>query len=179
MPMIHNRGRQIGDKFVSRKIVFPKGWDSEGNPIKEEGKTASEVILPNQHKDVTAEQLTHLKKIFGNEIVNLDDIRDMQAQFKPGEAQKPREGYLSPEEVEKRVQERLQEELAKRAETSETEPSLEVMLDKMDRGDIIALIEKEGLDIDRKKYKAPQALKAAVLTAVENKKAAGATGAEE
>lgn len=179
MPVIHNKGNARG---VARKIIFPQGWDKEGRPLMDGKKPLVETIEPGQHKSVSDEQFKHLRANVGEEIINVDDIKEMQAQFKEKEPEKPREGYLPPEEVDKRVEERVAQELTRRAaeeketvvkdETPESPADLSVRIDAMDRGDLIAMIEKEELAIDHKKYKHPNALKAVVLTAMQNKAAA-------
>lgn len=192
MPKIHNRGRVIGEgdrtKTVARKIIYPKGWDANGEPIRDGKKVLSDVLLPGQHKEVTDEQLAHLKANCPNEIINLDDASDMQAQFKEAAPPATREGYLAPDEVEARVAARVKEELAKATlppaptppiENGEPAPegSLAAQIEAMDRGDLLAFIEKESLDIAVKNYKQPAALKGAILTAMANKKAAEAEDA--
>lgn len=188
MPVIHNKGNSRG---VARKIIFPQGWDNEGRPLMDGKKPLVDVIEPGQHKKVSEEQFKHLRANVGDEIINLDDLKEMQTQFKEKEPEKPREGYLPPEEVDKRVEERVAEELNKRAaaekETvikdpvsespdkdpvSESPDDLSALIDAMDRGDLIAFIEKEELQIDHKRYKQPNALKSVVLTAMQNKAAA-------
>jgi hypothetical protein len=174
MPVVHNRGKKNGDKTVARKIVFPKGWDAEGKPLVDEKtkKIATETLLPGAHKTLSQEQFDHLKELFPNEIVNVDDIKDLQAQFPEAETAKPRAGYVAPEDVDALVKKRVEEEL--RAKPREIPKSLEETISSiagMDRGDMIALIEKENLDIEHKNYKAPDALRAAVLKAVKAKAA--------
>lgn len=177
MPVVHNRGKRIGDKLAARKIIFPKAWDEKGQPVKDGKVLIEEILLPGAHKTVTDEQLKHLKENFGDEIVNIDDVKDMQSHFKAAAPEKPREGYVAPDEVNDRVEKRVQEELAKRGADDkeggeETREELIARIDAMDRNDLIALIEKEGLGIEHKGFKAPGTLKAAVLTALENKSAA-------
>lgn len=188
MPVIHNRGKQIGDKTVARKIHFPKGWDAKGHPVRgDDNKVLEEVLEPGAHKTVTDEQFKHLKANFHAEIINVDDMKDMQAQFKAKPVDYSQQGYVAPQDVDALVEKRAQELAAGRARDEEdkkglpddAEPEITEALikriDAMDRTDLIALIEKEQLGIDHGKLKAPGLLKSAVLTAIENKKAAAST----
>lgn len=193
MPKIQNLGRKVGDKHIARKIVFPAAWDKDGRPLAaKEGKGNEEIILkPNQHKEVTDEQFKHLKENFGSEIINLDDNFEMQKAIDQPEKSKERpEGYLSPDEVEAKVQARVKEELQKRLNADETESNLKIKnldddfidtsdrttlakkIDGLDRLQLIALIEKEDLNVEHKNFKNPNALKSAILSAFETKEAA-------
>lgn len=171
MPVIHNRGKRNGDKTVARKIIFPKSWDANGHPAKEGKVIINDILLPGAHKTVTDEQFAHLKALFPDEIVNVDDIKDMQAQFPAAAAPKPREGYVAPEDVDALVAKKVAEKLAESGSV-ETRAQFIERLDKMDRADMISLIETEKLEIEHGKYKNPSALKSAILTAIENKFAA-------
>lgn len=180
MPVIHNRGKKIGDKTIARKIIFPAGWDKDGVPLKEKnGKTIVEKILePGKSMTLTEEQWAHLRDMFPNELINIEDVKALQGEFKEKEPEKPREGYVAPDEVEARVAARVKEEMAKKEldkaapeeEKSESREELIARIDAMDRPDLIAFIEKGKLGIEAKNYKAPGALKAAILGALENKK---------
>lgn len=192
MPLIHNRGRLIGgegnQKTVARTIIYPKGWDKDGAVLKEGKKTLDDTLKPGEHKKVTDEQFKFLKSMFHGEIVNLDDLNDMRAQFQESEAAAPRPGYVAPEDVDALVAKRVAEELAKARKDTEDAKSdgapqksralpeshddLVKVLDAMDRGDLIATIENYGLELDHKNFKKLGDLKAAILAAVENKKAA-------
>lgn len=178
MPTIHNRGKINGSKTVARKIIYPAGWDAEGKPLMDGKKPQSDILLPGQHKSVTDKQFAHLKELFPDEIVNVDDLKDMQAQFRSAEPEKSREGYVAPDEIEARVAARVKEELAKQGGkkvdggTPESYDGLLKRVDGMDRGDLISIIEAHNLPVEHKNYKAPGALKAAVITALEGKQAA-------
>jgi hypothetical protein len=186
MPIVHNRGKIIGNgtqtRTVARKIIYPRAWDENGNPVRDAKgkKVVSETLMPGAHKEVTDEQLAHLKANVGAEVVNLSDSAELRDQFKESTPENPAErapGWVPPEEVDALVEKRVKEQLAKG--DGETPPPSEEnlqellgKLDTMDRGDIIALIESQELDIDPKKYKAPGSLKAAVQTGLQNKYAA-------
>jgi hypothetical protein len=113
MPVVHNKGKTIGNgKTVARKIIFPKAWDESGKPVMEGKKIITEVLEPSAHKTVTDAQLAHLKANFHDEIVNIDDVKDMQTHFKEAPADKPKSGYTSPEDLEQEVEKRVKERLA-------------------------------------------------------------------
>lgn len=182
MPVVHNRGRKVGEKTIARTIVFPKSWDEHGHPVTIKGgeNTPTETLAPGQHKDVTLEQLKHLKDNFHDEIVNVEDITDMQSHFKATPTEPARKGYVAPDEVDKLVAEGVAAELAKRAgekqpgegegtATVETREALILRIEGMDRADLIALIDEQELGIDPKTYKNPDALKAAILKAIDKK----------
>lgn len=196
MPLIHNAGRQIGEKKVARKIIYPKDWDENGHPVKDkEGKgkkILQESINPGEHKTVTEKQFAHLKALFPTEIVNLDDLKDMQRQFQSAAVETPRTGYVAPDEVDALVAKRVAEELAKKSRDvedakspgdtttegqkvnplTEERQALIAKIDNMDRGDLIAYIDQEGLDVEYKNYKQMGSLKSAVLSATDKKKTA-------
>ena len=191
MILIQNVGRKIGDKTIARKMVFPKGWDERGQPIMNEAgtKAVEDEILPGKHRKVTESQYKHLKANFGAEIVNLDDVGEMQDKLN-SEADKPRarpEGYLSPDEVEAKVRAAVENAMKgrsvevipevdrqnKEAAKSDFDTSVTPQyIDSLDRSELIALIEKQGLDIEYKNYKQPDSLKKAVWTAIESKRKA-------
>lgn len=119
MPVVHNRGRKIGDKYIARKIIFPEGWDEHGKPLMEGKKPKEKVMIPGAHMPVTDEQLKHLKDNFGEEIVNLSDLQEMQAQFKDTSAPAPAPkvpavpaGHISQKEADELVARKVQEALA-------------------------------------------------------------------
>lgn len=188
MPMIHNRGKKMGDKTVARKIDFPKSWDKEGQPVREGRAVVTMTLKPGAHMNVTDAQLKHLKSNFGDEIINIDDMQDMQDQFKETAPAKPPAGYVSPDDFEAEVAKRVAAELEKQGRDKvdadapvgdETSEALAIRLDAMDRGDLVALIEKEELPVEHKNLKNLPPLKAAVYKALEAKKAAAATAKAE
>lgn len=187
MPVIFNRGRKIGDKTVARKIQFPKAWDKDGHPIRT-GKTVETLTLePGKSMDLTDQQYKHLKAIFHDEIVNVEDMKELQAQLPQAATKRPdREAYVPVGEVDALVEKRAQEladERSKDAEGKKTdggdddkkEPlvvndALIAKLDGMDKNDVIAFIEANKLDVVIKGKKIDE-LKGAILTAIENKTA--------
>lgn len=188
MPKIQNVGRKIGEKMVARKIQFPKEFTEDGKPLVKEGATTPETLelLPGKHAVVTDEQFKHLKDNFGHEILDIDNIAELQTALEVTGAPVGKErpaGYLSPEEVDKIVKQKVEEAIAantqepekKKSESNLTneDASLSQRIDAMDRPDLIALIEKEQLEIVHKSVPIDK-LKGMVWTALENKSAAKA-----
>lgn len=188
MPRIHNVGRKVGEKQIARKIIFPQSWGADGKPSTDEnGKTlADDFVNPGQHKNVTPEQYAHLKKLFGHEIVNLDDIGDLQSQLGGAtEERKRAAGYLSPEEVQEEKRKAVAEALGnikqiapdeQRQPGEQKQPGFHLLpreelvqkIDAMDRVDLIALIERERLGIEHKSMRM-DSLKALVLESFEKR----------
>jgi hypothetical protein len=178
MPLIQNVGRKFGDKQIARKIVFPDAWDEKGQPIADEsGKVKHIELLPSKHLQVTDEQFKHLRENFGNEILNIDDIKALQANVsQPSVRIEKPAGYMSPEEVEVAKQDAVKAAIAAHEASlklntdavakPETRSELAMRIDAMDRGDLVAFIEKEELPVEHKSVRI-DTLKAAILEALD------------
>lgn len=197
---IHNMGIKKGDKFTARKIIFPAGWDDDNQPLRSEDgkKIINDTILPNQHKSVTYRQFKFLKDQFRDEIINIDDITELQRQF---EEKKPEpepkaaaipEGYVSKAKMDEAVELAVASALAraradkidgkadgdKKIGMADDTPSAEdliLQLDGMDKSELIAFVEKNILEVDARKYKKIDDFKSAILTAMQNQKAAASS----
>lgn len=194
--LIHNRGRIIGNKTVARKIIFPSGWDDKGHPLldaKSSGKQQpiNNEIEPGKHKHVTREQYEHLKANFPEEIINVNDINDLQAQYKNKEEIKPRTpGTYTEEEMEAIVQKRVaaatsgtasqkddpEKEGSKKNDEGKKKPSSTFNrvtkakeLEAMDRGELVNIIELEDIDVRHSPNVALPELKSRILNALEEK----------
>lgn len=187
MPKIQNVGRKIGDKTIARKIQFAKDYDEKGNAVADkDGIVARDEILPGKYKTVTPGQFKHLKAIFGNEILNLDDMEELQDNAARGistdNAAKERPaGYLSPEEVDAKVKEEVAKALSgkengKFGDGAGSEPptkgELIEKIDGMDKAELITFIETNELAVEHGKIKKIDDLKKAVFTAMTAEKEA-------
>lgn len=123
--MIYNRGRKMGDKTVARKFEIPADWDENGHAIiGQDNKPVVTIILPDAHVRVTQKQLDHLKKLFPNEIINVEDANDMQKEFM-GNAQNGVGKLYTQEEVNLMVaQDRAKHNLAQKEGLSDEEAGL-------------------------------------------------------
>lgn len=182
MPRVFNKGKRT---FTYSEAIA----DDDGR------------LLPEQQKSLTALQAETLKRLYPNEIVNLDDSADLQGQF--GAVGGVPTISVEQAEAEKKaaVEAAVAAALAGgtgsngsaaqggapgpvtggtgNAETitpvtEEEKAALITKLEGMDRAAIIAFIEENDLAVDHGRLKSPDSLKKGVLTAIEAKGAVAA-----
>ena len=72
MPRIYNKGK--------RRIVYHHEPAAGSSPMVEHD------LMPEKVKTVDAETAAKVKRLFPGEVVDLDDVDDLQSQFKEGDA---------------------------------------------------------------------------------------------
>lgn len=158
-----------------------------------------ESLKPEEIKDIPAAEAEKLLRFYPKEVVNVDSKEDMERQLTGGkgvtDAAPAASETISRARAEKEkkaaIEEAIRADRAERASAvsgiaddsgvkklgapleekfiGEADPEIAQKIDAMDRSTIAAFIEENGLQVDFKNLKNPDALKRAVFTAYEAK----------